>query len=285
MLVMPASTAPSDLWTAWSFDPLVLAAAAVAIGFFLHGWRRLHRRRPEAAPWTRIPLFLGGVAIVLVALVSPLDAIAEEYLQSAHMLQHVLLADLGVALALVAVRGPLSLFFLPRDLLAPLARAHWLRDGLSFLLRPAVALTLWLAVLVAWHVPTLYDAALEQPLVHRLEHLSFVVVGLLVWTLLIDPTRHGRLGLSGRIGLAVVLFWAGQLLAYFFIFGFEPYYDVYVDQPERLFGLSPLTDQKLAGVVMMVEQALTLGVALVLLVRAARRAQRLGARRIEPAEV
>ena len=278
-----ATTARDDLWTAWSFDPVVLAGAAVAIAFFLQGWRRLHRRRPELAPWTRIPLFLAGVAIVLVGLLSPLDAIAEEYLQSAHMLQHVLIADLGIALALVAVRGPLSMFFLPRDLLAPLARVEGLRSVLSFLLRPAVALPLWLAVLLAWHVPTLYEAALSQPLVHRLEHVSFVVVGALVWTLLVDPAGHGRLSVSGRIGLAVALFWAGQLLAYVFVFGFEPYYDVYVEQPERLFGLSPLTDQKLAGVTMMAEQALTVGLALVLLVRTARRSRGTRAASPEPA--
>jgi putative membrane protein len=268
-----ATTATDDLWAAWSLDPVAFAVAAVAVAFFLQGWRRLHRRRPEAAPWTRIPLFLAGVAIVLVGLVSPLDAIAEEYLQSAHMLQHVLVADLGVALALLAVRGPLSMFFLPRDLLAPLARSRSLRTGLAFLLRPAVAVSLWLGALLAWHVPTLYEAALTHPLVHRLEHLSFVLVGALVWTLLIDPTGHGRLSLNGRIALAVGLFWAGQVLAYVFVFGFEPYYDVYVDQPERLLGLSPLTDQRLAGVVMMAEQTLTLGLAILLLVRSARRAR------------
>jgi cytochrome c oxidase assembly factor CtaG len=268
-----AATSRDDLWTAWSLDPIALAAAAVAIAFFLQGWRRLHRRRPELAPWTRIPLFLAGVVIVLVGLLSPLDAIAEEYLQSAHMLQHVLIADLGIALALAAVRGPLSMFFLPRDLLAPLARHAGIRGVLSFLLRPTVAVPLWLAVLVAWHVPALYEAALTEPLVHRLEHLSFVVVGALVWTLIIDPSGHRRLSVNGRIGLAVVLLWVGQLLAYVFVFGFEPYYDVYVEQPERLLGLSPLTDQKLAGVVMMAEQLLTLGVALLLLVRSARRAR------------
>ena len=276
-------TSPDDLWTAWSFDPIVLAAAAVAVAFFLHGWRRLHRRRPGAAPWTRIPLFVAGVLVVLLGLVSPLDAIAEEYLQSAHMLQHVLIADLGIALALLAVRGPLSFFFLPRDLLAPLARATWLRATVSFLLRPAVAVSLWLGVLVAWHIPTLYETGLEQPLVHRLEHLSFVVVGLLVWTLIIDPSGHRRLSVNGRIGLAVGLFWAGQLLSYVFVFSFEPYYDVYVDQPERLFGLSPLTDQKLAGVVMMAEQTLTLGLALVFLVRMARRGRAARSATPEPA--
>ncbi len=267
------ATAPGDLWTAWSFDPLVLGAAAVAVGFFAQGWRRLHRRRPELAPWTRWPLFLAGVGVVVAALVSPLDAVAEEYLQSAHMLQHVLLADLGVALVLVALRGPLSMFFVPRDLLAPLARRRSLRSGLSLLLRPRVAFVLWLGVLVAWHVPTLYDAALRHPLVHRFEHLSFVVVGALVWTILIDPAGHGRLRTAGRIGFAAVMLWAGQLLAYVFVFSFHPYYDVYVDQPTRLLGLSPLEDQKLAGVVMMAEQMATLGTALVLLVLSARRAR------------
>ena len=277
-----AATPRDELWTAWSPDVLALSLAAVAVAFFLQGWRRLHLRRPELAPWTRIPLFLAGVALVLLGLVSPLDAIAEEYLQSAHMLQHVLIADLGIALTLVAVRGPLALFFLPRDLLAPLARVRVLRRALAFLLRPAVAISLWVATLVAWHVPALYEAALESPAVHRLEHLSFVVVGLLVWTLIVDPAHHLRLTVTERIGVAVLLFWIGQVLSYVFIFGFEPYYDVYAEQPERLLGLSPLADQRLAGVVMMVEQALTLGVALVVLFRSARRARPAASARAEP---
>ena len=277
-----AATPPDELWTAWSPDLLALSLAAVAVAFFLQGWRRLHRRRPDLAPWTRIPLFLAGVALVLLGLVSPLDAIAEEYLQSAHMLQHVLIADLGIALTLVAVRGPLALFFLPRDLLAPLARVRVLRRALAFLLRPAVAISLWVATLVAWHVPALYEAALDSPAIHRLEHLSFVVVGLLVWTLIIDPAHHLRLTVNERIGVAVLLFWIGQVLSYVFVFGFEPYYDVYAEQPERLLGLSPLADQRLAGVVMMVEQALTLGVALVLLFRSACRARPAARPRAEP---
>ena len=277
-----AATPRDELWTAWSPDVLALSLAVVAVAFFLQGWRRLHRRRPELAPWTRIPLFLAGVALVLLGLVSPLDAIAEEYLQSAHMLQHVLIADLGIALTLVAVRGPLALFFLPRDLLAPLARVRVLRRALAFLLRPAVAISLWVATLVAWHVPALYEAALESPAVHRLEHLSFVVVGLLVWTLIVDPAHHLRLTVTERIGVAVLLFWIGQVLSYVFIFGFEPYYDVYAEQPERLLGLSPLADQRLAGIVMMAEQALTLGVALVVLFRSARRARPAARPRAEP---
>lgn len=263
--------ASGSYWTAWSPDPIALSLALVAVAFFLHGWRRLHRRRPDLAPWTRIPLFLAGVTIVLLGIASPLDAIAEEQLQSAHMLQHVLIADLGIALTLVAVRGPLAFFFLPRDLLVPLARMRPLRRALSFVLRPRVAIPLWLGVLVVWHVPRFYEAALTNPLVHRLEHLSFVVVGLLVWTLIVDPARHGRLTVGERIGVVALVFWAGQILAYVMVFATTPFYGTYAEVDDRLLGISALTDQKLAGVVMMVEQALTLGVAFVLLLGEARR--------------
>lgn len=271
MGLLAAAPPPEDLWAAWSPDPIALSGAAIAIGFFLHGWWRLHRRRPDLAPVTRIPLFLAGVALVLLGLVSPLDAIAETYLQAAHMLQHVLIADAGIALTLVAVRGPLAFFFLPRDLLVPLARLRPLRRALAFLLRPRIAIPLWLATVLAWHIPRFYEAALTQPLVHRLEHLSFVVVGLLVWTLIVDPARHGRLTVGERIGVVALLFMAGQLLSYVMVFSASPFYGAYVDAPERLLGLSAVTDQKLAGVVMMAEQLIVLGTAFAILVTIARR--------------
>lgn len=266
-----AATPVDELWSAWSPDPLALAGVAIAIGLFAQGFIRLRRRNPALAPWSRAWLFGAGLLVITLGIVSPLDTIAEEYLQSAHMLQHVLIADLGVALTLVAVRGPLTVFLLPRDLLVPLARTRWLRRTLRFVLRPAVTITLWLTVLVAWHVPALYEGALRHPTLHRLEHLSFVLVGTLVWTLIIDPARHGRLSINERLGVAATVFFASQILSYVMVFSFEPFYDVYAGAPERLFGLSALTDQQLAGVVMMVEQTLTIGVAIVLLIRMSRR--------------
>ena len=247
--------ATENLWRAWSFQPVVLGGGLVAIAFFLHGWRRLHRRRADLAPWTRIPLFVTGVIVTVLAIISPIDAIGERYLQSAHMLQHVLIADLGIALTVVAVRGPLSVFFLPRDLLAPLARVGWLRRLLRFLLRPGVSYAVWVVVLVSWHVPRFYEASLHSRGWHDLMHLSFIVSGLLVWTQIIDPSRHRRLTLGERLGYTALVFWTGQIMAYVILFDPVPLFPTYVDQPERLLGLSPLTDQKLAGVVMMVEQA------------------------------
>ena len=83
--------------------------------------------------------------------------------------------------------------------------------------------------------------------------------------------RHGRLSVNERIGVAAMVFWSSQILSYVMVFSFEPFYDIYTDAPERLFGLSALTDQKLAGVVMMIEQTLTIGIAMLLLVRLSRR--------------
>jgi cytochrome c oxidase assembly factor CtaG len=262
-----AVLATENLWRAWSFQPLVIGGGLVAIAFFLHGWRRLHRRRADLAPWTRIPLFVAGVAVTVLAIVSPIDAIGETYLQSVHMLQHVLIADLGIALTLVAVRGPLTVFFLPRDLLVPLARLHGLRRLLGFLLRPGISYAVWVLVLVSWHIPTLYEAALHHRPVHDLMHLSFVVGGLLVWTQIVDPSRHGRLTVGERLGYTALVFWTGQIMAYVILFDTRPLFSTYAHQPVRLLGISPLTDQKLAGVVMMAEQLLTVGVAFVLLLR------------------
>jgi cytochrome c oxidase assembly factor CtaG len=263
--------ASEDLWRAWSFQPLVLGAGIVAIAFFLHGWLRLHRRRASLAPWTRIPLFVSGVVVTALAIVSPIDEIGESYLQSIHMLQHVLIADLGIALTVVAVRGPLTVFLLPRDLLVPLARVRWLRRALRFLLRPGISYGVWVVVLVTWHIPRFYEGALHHALVHDLMHLSFVVGGLLIWTQIVDPARHHRLTLGERIGYTALVFWTGQIMAYVILFDPTPLFSTYVGQPDRLLGLSALTDQKLAGVVMMTEQLATVGLAFVLLLLAERR--------------
>ncbi len=268
---MGAVLATEDLWRAWTFQPLVTGVGLLAIAFFLQGWLRLRRRRRDLAPWRRIPLFVAGVTVTVLAIVSPIDAIGERYLQTAHMLQHVLIADLGVALMIVALRGPLTVFFLPRDLLAPLARVGSLRSLLRVLLRPRVSFAVWVFVLVAWHVPRFYEAALTNPYWHDLMHVSFVLGGVLLWTQIIDPSRHHRLTTGARLGFVTLVFWTSQVMAYVILFVPRPLYPTYLEAPDRLLGLSPIVDQRLAGLVMMVEQVGTIGLAFVLLQRAARR--------------
>ena len=263
---------PSQLGSAWETPPAVLAGAGLALVLFLQAWIRLRRRgRGDLAGYDRLLLFFGGVALGPLALVSPLDPIGEEYLLSAHMLEHVLIGDAAVALAIVAIRGPLTFFLLPRSILAAAARLGPLRAFLRFLLRPKVSFAVWAAVIAGWHYPAAYDYVLDHQVVHDLQHVTFVVAGILVWTQLVDPARRGELRRSGRIALAVVLFACGQVLADVLVFSLDPLYPAYVAQDERLLGLSPLADQRLAGIVMMAEQAVTLGLCVALLVVASHR--------------
>jgi len=258
--------------SAWEAPIAVLAGAAFALALFGQAFVRLRRRgRKDHAGWDRAALFTLAVAIGTLALVSPLDYVGEEYLLSAHMLQHVIIGDLAVALAIVALRGPLVFFLIPAAVLGALARLGWLRTGLAFLLRPKVAFAFWAIVIAAWHVPAAYDYTIAHQVVHDLEHLSFVVVGVLVWVQLVDPARRRDLGLVGRLALAIALFAAGQVLADVLIFAQRPLYGSYAEQPDRLLGLSPLEDQRLAGLVMMGEQLLTLGTCVALLLLAQHR--------------
>jgi putative membrane protein len=258
--------------SAWEAPIAVLAGAAFALALFGQAFVRLRRRgRKDHAGWDRAALFTIAVAIGTLALVSPLDYVGEEYLLSAHMLQHVIIGDLAVALAILALRGPLVFFLIPAAVLGSLARLDWLRTGLAFLLRPKVAFALWAIVIAAWHVPAAYDYTLTHQVVHDLEHLSFVVVGVLVWVQLVDPARRRDLSLVGRLALAIALFAAGQVLADVLIFAQRPLYGSYAEQPDRLLGLSPLEDQRLAGLVMMGEQLLTLGTCVALLLLAQHR--------------
>jgi putative membrane protein len=250
----------------------VLAGSALALILFAQAWIRLRRRgRPDLAGYDRLALFVTAVVLGTLALVSPLDPIGEEYLLSAHMLEHVLIGDAAVALAMVALRGPLVFFLLPPFILGPLARVGQLRSFLAFLLRPKVSFLVWAAVFAGWHYPPAYDYVLDHQVVHDLQHVTFVIAGILVWAQLVDPARRGELRRSGRIAFAVALFACGQILSDILIFSFDPLYPAYAAQDERLLGLSPLADQQLAGIVMMVEQTLTLGICVALLLHASHR--------------
>jgi cytochrome c oxidase assembly factor CtaG len=268
----------------WSAPPGLLVAVALAAALFAQAFVRLRRRgRADRAPWTRVGLFASGLSLALLPLVSPLDAAGEDYLLSAHMLQHVLIGDAAIALLVLSVRGPLVVFLVPAPLLRRLARIRPLRSLLRFLLRPAVAFALWAAAMLGWHVPAAYDAALAHPAVHELEHASFVIAGALAWTQLVDPAHEGRLTRGERIGFAFGLLVVGQPVMDALLFSGHALYGPYAHQSQRLLGLSPLSDQRLAGAVMLVEQLLTLGacIALLLVPLLRERRSRLAAR--EPA--
>ncbi len=193
-------------------------------------------------------LFVAAVALGMLAVVSPLDAVAEDRLLSAHMLQHVVIGDLVPVLLLVSLRGPLLFFVVP-----PRLGLAWARIG------PVPALALWAGSLAFWHVPAVYDYVLERPLVHDLEHVCFFVGGLLVWTQLVDPARRGALSLTGSLGYALVIVVAGQLLANTLVLTDHVLYPAYAGPRDRPFGLDARSDQDAAGFLMMIEQLATFG--------------------------
>jgi cytochrome c oxidase assembly factor CtaG len=261
---------------AWQVEPVVATSCVVTLLLFAHGFARLRRRgRSDHASWDRAVLFVLAVVLVFVALDSPLHRAADDYLLSAHMLEHVVIGDLAIALALFAVRGPLIFFLLPAPVLSRLGHSKPLRRLLHWLTGPWVAVPLWLAALWAWHVPRVYDFAATHELVHQVEHLSFMVTGALVWNLLIDPARTRRLTVPGRIALAVGLFLLADPVTGALLDGGASY-PHYASQPDRVLGLSPRADQHLAAVVMLGEQLLTLGTCAIVLLSLQLRAVTIG---------
>jgi cytochrome c oxidase assembly factor CtaG len=261
----PKPVQPDELASHWSAPPVVLAAAGLALLLFAQAVLRLRRRgRSDLAPWSRCALFATGLALVVGPLVSPLDAVADRYLLSAHMLQHVLIGDAGACLLVLAVRGPLVFFLLPSAALRRLAVA---RRAFRLLVRPDVAFAAWVAAFGGWHFPSAYDYTLLHPWAHELEHATFVLAATLAWVQIVDPARRGRLTRGGRALFAFGLFAFGQAVTTGLLVGRAPAYAVYAAEPHRVFGLSPLLDQRLAAAAMFAEQAITVGTALVLLLR------------------
>ena len=251
----------------WTIDPAPIALALIALALYAQAFVRLRRRAgsTHADVW-RALLFVLGVAVSLLAVVSPVDAIGEDQLFAAHMIQHLMLGDLGPALIVLGTRGPLGVFFLPPPLLRVVARSP-LRTLASFLLRPTVSLVFWLVVIGAWHLPAAYDAAIAHPALHTFEHVCLALAGFLAWTQIIDPHRRARLTVGQRAMFAFTMLVASGLLAEVLI-ATPPLYPYYVHVRNRPFGWSAGQDQSKAALAMMAEQIAMLATAMTFLVRA-----------------
>jgi putative membrane protein len=261
---------PSELSTHWIAPPAVVVLAVVAVALYAQAAIRLRRRgRADLAGADRALLFAAGLGLVVLPLVSPLDGVADRYLLSAHMLQHILVADAGPALLVLAARGPLGFFLVPAPLLRRLAA---LRPLLRVLVRPDVAFLIWVGTILGWHFPSAYDYTLLHPWAHELEHATFVLAGTLAWIQIVDPARRRHLTRGGRALVAFGMLVFGTAIVDGLLFSSAPAYSVYAAQPHRVFGLEALLDQRLGAVVMFAEQALTVGAALGLLLRPALRA-------------
>ena len=196
------------------------------------------------------------MALVLVALCSPVDRLAEQ-LFFMHMVQHLLLLDFVPILVMLS---------LTKVILRPLTRRLVrLEQAAGPLAHPVFAIVLYTGFMVLWHVPAMYDAALEHPVVHVLEHVTFGLAGGLYWWFLLSPIRsRQRLGGMGPVVYMLATKVIVGLLGIVLAFSPNAIYDFYERQP-GYWGLSPGTDQAIGGLVMALEQSIVMGVALVFL--------------------
>jgi cytochrome c oxidase assembly factor CtaG len=243
-----------------SLDPGVLATIAVAELLYLRALRILRRRgvavgRGQQLAWH------AGIGLWIVGLVSPVDSLGDDLL-SAHMAQHLLIADLGAPLLLAGARNPVLMFLLPRGALVTLARRERLRRGFRRLRAPLVAVPVYVAVLYGWHLGFAFEGAVRHPAVHALQHASFVGAGVLVWWSALDPKRRRAVGELWKIPYLLGARLAGMFLGMAFVLIRVPVYTGVYPAGERGHGLSALHDQQLAGGMMIVLDILIMAFAL-----------------------
>jgi cytochrome c oxidase assembly factor CtaG len=245
--ILPLAASPD---AAWSFQPGALVLVAALTFLYVRRWREV-----GASPG-RLTSFLGAMALVLVALCSPIDRLAEQ-LFFVHMVQHLLLLDLVPILVMLS---------LTRVILRPLTRRLMrLERAAGPLAHPVFAIVAYVSVMAFWHVPALYDAALEHPVLHVLEHVTFGLAGGLYWWFLLSPIRsRRRLGGMGPVVYMLATKALVGLLGILLAFSPDALYDFYDRQP-GYWGLSPGTDQAVGGLIMALEQSIVMGIALVFL--------------------
>ena len=245
-----------------SLDPqLLVVAVAVAVATVLYAFglsMRAGRRPPGADAW----FFAAGLAALVVALAPPLASLDEE-LFWAHMVQHVLI--LAVAPPLILLGRPWSTIsrVLPLALRRKTARAAVHRSWMT----PALALVLFCGVMVAWHVPVLFDATLQSSAVHVLEHALFFATGLLFWSQLIDsPPFRSPLASAKRALWAALAMSVGSAVGLALAFASAPLYTGYADLPSRPGGITALADQHLAAGIMWVPGSIPFAAAFIVFI-------------------
>jgi len=236
------SGASSPDWFVWGPDPSILAgvlAVSLAYGLAIRAVERRSRRAPSLA---RRVLFVAVIGTLLLALASPLHELAEKYLFTAHMLQHLFLMLVVPPLLLGALTSDVARILIPE-------RAH---GFMRFLTRPLVAYALCNGVFIVSHVPSIYDRVLRDHSLHVATHLLFLVTSILLWWPILGPLPEiPRAAPAAQLLYLFLQVLPGSLIGGLVANATEPLYPFYAASP-RLFGLSPLADQQLGAIVMWV---------------------------------
>lgn len=232
-------------WASWEVHPSILIGCVLFAGVYLAGvgpLRRRHHWADEAPRW-RIVAFLSGIAVLFLALTGPLHTLSDNYLLSAHMVQHMLLMLVMPALLLIG---------LPAWLVRPLIRPRFMMRTARLLTHPATAFALYNAVFIGWHFPEAYNWALTNHDVHIVQHLMFMVVATIMWWPVVNPVPElARLNSPLQL---LYLFAFGipmSVVSAFITMSDSVVYPWYNAAP-RVLGLSALEDQQLGGLIMWV---------------------------------
>lgn len=230
-------------WTAWRFDPAIWFSIVALQGSYLLLVGPLRARFPNSQPISsrQLTFWTLGILTLIVALVTPLALLADLYLFSAHMLQHLLLT---------LVAPPLMLMGLPSWLFDPLKTRPVLLNLARSLGNPFFAFAAFNVVFVVWHIPSLYNLALYTPQVHILEHASIFSTALLTWVPLLSPTRLiARLPLPMQVFYSFLQSIVGTGLGAILTLAKQPIY-VFYEQAQRIWAVPALEDQVWAGLLM-----------------------------------
>ncbi|HLH14612.1 MAG TPA: cytochrome c oxidase assembly protein [Solirubrobacteraceae bacterium] len=252
-------------WTSWSFEPVTILALVAAALLYSRVYRRAASRSSASSPgaghW--VPYGAGLLAIA-VALMSPLDPIGDSYLLSAHMVQHVLLSDIAPALLVLGLRAPVLPLGLSRRALQAVAPGGG-RFGrvLARVTSPWLAIPLWAIATWIWAIPSVFDLAAEHSAVHAFEHATLFYTGLAMWWLIVDPLPRARLRPNNeRLALLGFTRLASACVCLPLTWLSTTKYPLYAAAP-RVYGISAINDQHLAGASMCFIEALVFGVAFV----------------------
>jgi putative membrane protein len=247
------SKAAQDIFADWSLPIWLTLSLVFAAAVYLRGWLAIRKTRPAQFTNLRLASFFGGLAILWLAIGSPLDGFADALL-SAHMVEHLLLMSVVPPLLLLSLPVVPLLRGLPmpfvRSLIGPLLRMPSLRRVAHWLVTPIVAWLAMNAAFLGWHIPAAYDFALEHDNWHAAEHLCFLLSSILFWWCIVQPWPSER----HRLGWGILLYLVSAdivntMLSAFLAFCGRPIFIYYVNRANP-FQVTPLDDQVLGAVIM-----------------------------------
>ncbi len=249
--------------SSWSWRPEVILPLITLGALFLVGWGRLRRRgrgtdrRSLGAVWRPVS-YIAGLLVIALALLSPFDTLVQQ-LFFTHMIQHLLLIMIAPPLLLLPNPMPFLLWGLPARLRlgagavinSLIHRQSLVGRGLRWLTLPVVIWFLYIVLIIGWHDPSLYNAALRYERVHDLEHLTMFAAGMLFWWTVTGagPRLHKNLSRVAKIAFILAVIPPNMALGIVLAFSPQPIYAFYSDMP-RLWGISALDDQRISGIIM-----------------------------------